>query len=229
SRHADALTAFEFVIAAKPEKLLAQKGYVRALLALGRAGCAARHLADIEHIGIQDASYWNLRAVANDRLDQSSLAQRWFEKALEIDPENRDALLGLARLALSAGEHDASTLFQAALDRHPDDPDIIIGLAEASELVGEKQPCLVLAERLLRFPEWVEGQDVLMRMRFDASDPNYDRDMASACKRFPNNSALQLRYAELLAGADLQKEAAQVLADARALGEENPNLILKEA
>jgi len=228
-RYADALTAFNAVLEKDPSRLIALKGAGRALLALGRSKNVLTLFAPHEKAAEKDAAYWNLRAAAEEQLDNLEQSQSAFARALAIEPRDRDALLGQARLALASGRDQATDLYKAGLAIHTNDRDMVIGYAEALEAGGDADAATELVKHVHKNPEWVEGQAVLMRLRFEAGDPDYDRDIASAAKIYPGNIVLQDRYAALLAGAGENLKAAETLAHARQASPGQPVLILREA
>tara|TARA_R110000787_G_scaffold127824_5_gene239398 strand:- start:38703 stop:40460 length:1758 start_codon:yes stop_codon:yes gene_type:complete len=228
-RYGDALTAFNAVLEKDPSHLLALKGTGRTLLALGRSRDLLALFAPYEGAAEKDSAYWNLRAAAEEQLDNVEQSQSAFAKALSIEPRDRDALLGQARLALASGRDQAADLYKSGLAIHANDPDMIIGYAEALEAGGDAEAATELVKHVHKHPEWVEGQAVLMRMRFEAGDPDYDRDIASAAKLYPGNIVLQDRYAALLAGAGENLKAAEALAHARKVSPGQPALLLREA
>jgi uncharacterized membrane-anchored protein len=89
----------------------------------GRARQEAALLASLcRLVGALAEGAW----VAVNRNDWGTALRRW-ERALEIEPERRDAQIGLMQAMRCLGRADRAELMASeALARHPGDPDFLI-------------------------------------------------------------------------------------------------------
>lgn len=74
------------------------------------------------------------RAALDVGLDARSVLEKFYDRALKLHPQHRDAMLASGELALQKQDFElAGDLFQAALKKYPDDADMHFGLARAME------------------------------------------------------------------------------------------------
>lgn len=157
-------------------------------------------------------------------------AARAYDEALAFEPQRPAALHGRARVALERGEDEAVFRYRRAVAAQPHDLELQLGLAEALERQGDPSATQTLASAVAMRPDWVEGQRVLARMRWEAGEGrHFTSDLEHALARSPDDRALWQTYASALAGADLFAEAADAAsAGQRSVGRD-PNLASIEA
>ena len=160
----------------------------------------------------------------------AAAAARDFDAALEIDPNRPLALKGSAKAALEQGESDATTRYRRALALAPDDRELRLGLAEALEAEGDPDGSRLLAEAVKHQPDWVEGHQILARMRMEQGRPEeLDASYREALAGRPADRALHLSRAAVLASAERYEDALSAIRDAqRAIGRD-PDTMLREA
>jgi tetratricopeptide (TPR) repeat protein len=72
------------------------------------------------------------RAALDMGMDARTVLEKFYDRALKIHPEHRDAMLASGELALMKQDFElAGDLFQAALKKYPDDADMHFGLARS--------------------------------------------------------------------------------------------------
>ncbi|MEO0424406.1 MAG: XrtA/PEP-CTERM system TPR-repeat protein PrsT [Pseudomonadota bacterium] len=121
------LTLGDMATAEKELRRARERGYdeaatlepmAEALIGLARAREA---LAELDNIEEPSAHAESLAGLAHEQLGQSDLALRAFNRALEIDPRNEDALLGKARELDATGDRQgAEALLDKARAEHAD-------------------------------------------------------------------------------------------------------------
>ena len=121
--NADALAGLGFV-------RLKQKNFAEAVNLLGKARTAAPNRREIED-GYRMATFWGVVTDASAALEQgrADAAMKGFEQALTMDPNSRDALLGLAGAAERARNHKvALDAYDRLAKASPDDTRAWLGL-----------------------------------------------------------------------------------------------------
>ena len=196
---AGALQHFDRALRANPGAVDAR--FNRALLRQ-RGGDVAGACADLDallaaHPG--DARLWEARGSVNRQRGDLALAAADYGRALALEPGRPLALHGAARVALERGEPAAAPAYRRAIEVTGDDLELILGLAEAMELAGEGGIAL-LAERVAREPDWIEGQTSLARMRAEAGgDGDFTQGFLEAIERRPDDRALHVAHWRCLA------------------------------
>jgi tetratricopeptide (TPR) repeat protein len=117
---------------------------------------------------------------------------------------------GRAQVALERGETAAAGLFRHARTVDPRDPSVVYGLAEALEAEGDPSALDLLRAALSERPDWVQGHELLARMRAEAGDEDFASDFAAAAERQPGDRAMQVALARTYASAELWNEALAV-------------------
>jgi Tfp pilus assembly protein PilF len=78
-----------------------------------------------------------------------------YRQAVEVDPENEDALRGLANFLI--GRHHADKAlphFEKLYGWHPDDPAIVVGLAKCKHELGQLEEAVHLLDAFLQSNPW---------------------------------------------------------------------------
>ena len=74
------------------------------------------------------------RAALDMGLDARNVLEKFYDRALKMHPDHRDALLASGELALEKQDFElAADTFQAALKKYPDDADLYFGVARSLE------------------------------------------------------------------------------------------------
>lgn len=72
------------------------------------------------------------RAALEMGLDARSVLEKFYDRALKMHPQHRDAMLASGELALMKQDYElAADIFQAALKKYPEDADMHFGLARS--------------------------------------------------------------------------------------------------
>ena len=80
------------------------------------------------------------RAALDMGVDARTVLEKFFDRALKMHPEHRDAMLASGELALDKQDFElAADLFQAALKKYPEDADLYFGLARS---LDKSEPAL---------------------------------------------------------------------------------------
>jgi tetratricopeptide (TPR) repeat protein len=164
-------------------------------------------------------------------LERFDEAADTFEHALGLDPKRPTALHGRARAALEGGEARPSVHYDRALAVLPTDPALHIGRAEALEVEGRVEEGIqLLVDAVRAQPLWLEGQQALARMLWEAGRGRaFTQYMEAALVQAPRHLPLWSALVTSLANADLHSEAADAAARGRANAGNPPELLLLEA
>lgn len=80
------------------------------------------------------------RAALDMGVDARTVLEKFFDRALKMHPEHRDAMLASGELALDKQDFElAADLFQSALKKYPDDADLYFGLTRS---LDKSEPAL---------------------------------------------------------------------------------------
>jgi tetratricopeptide (TPR) repeat protein len=225
-----ALAQYDAALAASPA--FHEARYNRALLlqGLGRLDEALAELDLVAAARPSDARVPSARGAILLQLGRLGEAAEAYDSALAADPNRVRAVLGRARVAMERGEEEAPAFYRRAAALTPGDPQVLLGLAEAMEMQGDPAAIPTLADAVAAQPGWAEGQKVLARMRWEAGEGRaFTRDLEAALAARPRARELWLALASSLAEAELNKEAADAAARARAAIGDDPELMLVEA
>ncbi|HLX62160.1 MAG TPA: tetratricopeptide repeat protein [Planctomycetota bacterium] len=115
----------------------------KALIQKGQMNEAEEHLRAAVRFGENDSeTHYFLAYYLNDHLDDPKLRAeclREFQRAVQLDPENFEALNGLGRTLLQLGDpRDAARVLAEALRLHPDDRIIKENLELARKALGKQ-------------------------------------------------------------------------------------------
>lgn len=225
----EALTYFDRAIALAPQWAEARLNRAIALQRLGRFAAAREAFESLRAGTAGIARYWSAWGMLEREAGDLDAAAEKFDRALAIKPDHPRALKGRARVALERGEADAVARHERARFVAPGDPELLIGEAEAREAAGDPAGIALLAEAVRARPDWVQGQETLARMRWEAG--HEDRSMeeyASALAAQPDNRSLHFSSWRTLIHAERHGEALAALDQARgALGEDDELLLME--
>jgi len=224
-----ALTHFARAVAATPNNYAARINRALLLKKLGRLEAA---LEDVELVLAHEPR--NVRALsakggvlhAMGRVAEAALV---FETVLELDPARPIAIRGRARIALERGDASAVIFYEQALRTAPGDRELILGLAQALDAAGKPSGEHLLENVISEDPTWLDGLEVLARMRHEAGQPDFARCYHAALRRVPDDEAINLSYWEVLRGADQAEQALEAIEKARRHLPSTPATLLAEA
>lgn len=226
-----ALRHYDRAIAATPNSIEVRFNRALVLPKLGRLEEALEEIDALIAVSAAEPRFHSTRGTllrASGRLAEAADA---FDRAIALDPKRLVALLGRARVAIERGEDKASERYRNALNAYPGNRDLLLGYAEALETEGLAQGGIAALDRAVsQNADWVEGQIVLARMRWEAGEGRaFTRNLEAAVAQQSGNPTLWSALATTLAGADMHVEAAQAAADGvRATGGD-PRLRLMDA
>jgi predicted Zn-dependent protease len=226
-----ALAHYDRALALAPSSIEARFNRALLLPALGRLDEALAELDALIAKRPSEALFHRTRGTVLRAAGRLSEAADAFDRAVALDPNGLVALHGRARIAFERGEDDAAAKFAAALSAHPGHRDLLLGHAEALEAEGRAAEAIPTLEMAVSDdPNWIEGQTVLARIRWEATgDRTFTRNLEAAVAAQSGNPALWDALAGTLAAADLAADAAKAAAEGvRATGGE-PRLRLLEA
>lgn len=158
------------------------------------------------------AQLWALRADAERLSNQLDNASASYAEALKLDPVNKRALIGRARLSLERGEARAVADFQLCLTQSPGDPEVFCDYVQAlaaNDLLDEaRQSAAALISQL---PGWPRGHLLFAELAWAAGErEEFDRELSRAVEFAPSPD-LYLAWGSLLAGAGQHVRAAEIL------------------
>lgn len=180
--------------------------------------------------GKNSAKYWSVRANAERSSGQLAAAAASYDRCLAIDPSHARAAHGRARAALERGELEATTYFDRALSRNPGEADLWLGKAQALEVEGDHVGARQIAGQILaRAPAFLECLTFLAQLRLAAGEDNFADHFDEAARRVPNELAIPIAHAQILASAQRSTEAAEICRAAGLRFENEPRLMLAEA
>lgn len=165
----------------------------------------------------QDAVAWQLLGNACRQEQDGEGAWQAFDRMVALRPADPKAMLGLATTALDSGR-PAARLFGQLVARGQGTADILLSAVAALTAEGEVAVAEQLLERALgERPDWVDGHDALVSLRWRYGDPaRLDASFAVATQRVAA-PALWSAWIRTLSQAERYDAAAQVLGQARAL------------
>ena len=109
------------------------------------------------------AAAYNIKANRNYMTGLLGVAKATWSRALELDPKSSDAMLGLAMIALEAGEYQRTTeLCEQCMVTSPGDPRIPMLLAESYLQDGQaNKSVLVITKHIASQPTSVQALELL--------------------------------------------------------------------
>jgi tetratricopeptide (TPR) repeat protein len=107
-------------------------------------------------------------------------ARESFDRALELDPEHAEALIGLAELSAQAGEVDAArALYDRAIDLGPKDPAAVLAAASLAVDAGRTADAQKRFEAVLaEYPREADAAIGLARIRAEQGEFEASLDYA---------------------------------------------------
>lgn len=166
-KFSDAQAKFQQVLKQSPNNADAMAGLGFVRLNEGRFDDASRLLANAHKLdpsrrdvdqGYQSARFWGVMSQAATALNQNKLKEAVgaYQQALQLNPDNKDALTGLANASVRAGDYPAAakTYYRLAA-ANPNDVSSWLGLIQAQ--MGEKAPQAALST-LQQIPPAVKQQ-----------------------------------------------------------------------
>ncbi|MBO9511309.1 tetratricopeptide repeat protein [Erythrobacter sp. A6_0] len=201
-----------------------------ALTALGRPREAVQILHPFETSGERIARYWSVRANAERAAGMAAQAGRSYDRCLALQPNHPRALHGRARIAIERGEGDAVARFDRALAANPRDPDLWLGKAQALDVAGDMAGARDLVQQILaQAPGWMDGLRLMAQLNLAQGRSDFAEHYAEAAARAPDNPAIPVAHANLLAVHDRFTQAADIATEARGRFPNDPSLALLEA
>jgi Tfp pilus assembly protein PilF len=207
----EALRHYDRALALRPDYRDAAFNKALLLAAMGDARGALALLDRLTTAQPGDARAHSARGGALRQLGRHAKAAQAFDAALRAEPELASALKGRAQVALERGECDAAARYRRAVKADPADLGALHGYAEALEAEGSEEATTFLERALAMRPDWIEGHELLARMKAERGDDDGTRLMRGAAARDPGNRALAVALAKTLAAADRWEEALAAL------------------
>ena len=218
-------------------KQAAATGDADAMLAAGAAalqsGAQDEALGPVQQLlrsNPANARLWQLLGLLNRDLQDSAAALEAFRKAAQLMPDDAMIANGLASVSFEAGL-PAAELFERAIELEPADRSLWLRLAAAWVQQGEAGAIIgALEEELTTDPGWIEGHKTLAKLRWEAGDrQTFAQSFARAVRAAPRNQPLWLAYVAAVAHDNLQEQALEVIAQAKAALGAIPELEAAEA
>lgn len=161
---------------------------------------------------------WQLLGFAYGEAQRIPEAAAAFSRAAELDPREPRIALAHAQATLDAG-FAAAALFEHAHCLAPDNLAAVNGWAaslSAQDRRGDAES--LLADTLMRHPNWLAGHQRLASLRFSAGDSkNFARSFATACRAQPQNLPLRVAWFSAIAQAHDWDAALKIVSDGEQL------------
>lgn len=227
---AGALETYERALALQPAFPDALFNRALVLQRLGRIEAARAGFREIVQSAPGEARAWAALGVLEKDVRDLQAAAVAFDQALALQPDNRLAANGRARIAMERAEGDTLARYRRARELSPGDRQLIFEETEAKLVEGDSSALEAFAAVVADAPDWTFGQIALARMLREAGRTEaFDTHIEAALEGDPSRAELWIEYIGLLGSCGLDAEAAGVTRRARqALG--NPDrLVLTEA
>ena len=187
-------------------------------------------LRTVEMQGAGFAHYCSTRGNAERGAGDLAASQKWYDRALSIEPSRSKALQGRANVALERGEDDAVAWFDRALAVEPGNPYNWLGKAQALEVAGDVAGARRIIEQVVeQAPAWLDGHKFLAQLRLAAGEEDFTSHYGNAMVKVPGDPNIPDAWCRVLAGLDYNIEAADVAARAKALHPQSEHFALLEA
>jgi tetratricopeptide (TPR) repeat protein len=213
-----------------PALICAVIDLARDALKAGRGGLAVPILEMLVALAPREAGAWQLLGFGYGEEQRIPEAVRAFSQAATLNPDEPLTAFGHAQSSLDAG-FPAATLFAHARTLAPGDLATVNGLAAA--LVAQGEPAAaeaLLADTLLRHPDWLQGHKNLAALRWTSGDSqHFARSYAAACKVQPQNLTLRLAWFSALAQARDWEAARKIVAEGETLIGASPAFAVSRA
>lgn len=187
-------------------------------------------LKKVEMQGAGFAHYCSTRGNAERGVGNLAASQKWYDRALAIEPNRSKALQGRANVALEQAEPDAVKWFDRALGVDPGNPYNWLGKAQALEVAGDVAGARKIMEQVVaQAPAWIDGHKYLAQLRLAAGEDDFASHYADAVATVPQDPNIPDAWCKVLAGLDYNLEAADVAARAKLAHPEGEHFALLEA
>ena len=214
-RPQDAAEHFDKAHSLDPKDIDHPVNHAIALTAIERNSDALAVLSKVEKKGARFAHYCSTRANAERAAGNGTMAARWYDRALKIEPDRPKALLGRANVALERGESSAVKRFDKALTVDPANPMVQLGKAQALEMAGDLEGALVLLDDITAsFPQFTDALRLKAQLRLAHGEDDFASHYADAVNQMPGDPNIPISWCLALAGMDRDAEAADVAANA---------------
>lgn len=165
-----ALASYARAIVLKPDFSDAHMNQGIVALRMGKVQLAIRSLEQATASNPRLAKAWLVLGqafMAEDRLREAAAA---VDRALAIDGSSASALAARAIIAADRGEADATARFRRARAVNPDDRGLLLRTTAAQIADGDSSALDSLQAAVVATPDWIEGQRVLAKARFEAGE-----------------------------------------------------------
>lgn len=208
---------FQTAVQHAPDVLEFSLNCAIALSRMERFSDALATLLPFADEGSKVTRYCSVRAMAERGSGNLAEAASWFDRCIILDPKHPRALHGRALLALQRGERDTLSRYDQALEVTSNDAELWLGRAQALDVAGDTNGAREIAELLVQqAPQWLDGLQFLAQLRLAAGEPDFTAHYDIAMRRVPQDFNIAMARCMVLAGLDLNKDAAAIARKARA-------------
>jgi tetratricopeptide (TPR) repeat protein len=188
--------------------------FAREALKAGRSELAVALLELLVGHAPAEADAWQLLGFAFGEEQRIPEAAGAFARAAKINPHEPLTALAHAQASLDAG-FPAAKLFEHALGLGAANLAAINGWAASLAAEGRRADAdSLLAETLVRHPDWLAGHKSLSALRFTSGDsPHFDRSYAQSCTVQPQNLPLRLAWFSAIAQTHDWDAALRIVGD----------------
>ncbi len=185
-RYNKAVDLFTRALQLVPEHTEIRRNLAMALMNSGRIAEAKDHLVDVLRLAPEDT--WALvilgKIYTNNEPDLAT-AERFYRKALELDPKDCFALINYAAMKVESKDREgARGLFEQAIALDPKKPNPHYGLAMLLNEDGKPSEALIILERMFDTSEFdevrmgelrKECQEFRLRLSAQVAEAEHDR------------------------------------------------------
>ncbi len=164
-RYNKAVNLFTRVLDIVPEQTEARRNLAMALVNAGRMSEAKDQLIDVLRLSPEDIwAYVLLGNIYAKHENNLEAGERFYRKALELDPREARALINYAALKIEREEHEgAQELFEQAIATDPKLPNAYYGLAMLLNQTDKQVEALATLERMFDGAEWGDVRTAELR------------------------------------------------------------------
>lgn len=219
-RFEDARQQYQRALISDPSFRLARLGLSRLLNELGDHRQAEQEALRLLSNNKSDAEAWVALAISHRGNREYTQAEDAYSHALGLKPGYAIARQNLGALLTQLNRPmDALTQLDLAAAAGVTGSEINLNRASAMMGLGQFEAAIeLLARSAATMPEKlmpadIEVLELLAKIRYMRGEDNFVREFASSANKLPGNVRLQIRYSQLLQGANLLEAAEHVLHD----------------
>ena len=200
--------------------LVADASFRPARLALARLLASAQRYQEGEEqalaltqLNSKDAEAWVTLGACYRGSREYAQAEQAYLAALNIKPDYGAARHNLGALLTQLNRHDEAIVqLDLAVQCAVAGPELSINRAAALAALGRFDDAIAaLVQSISKHPQSRDSLELLAKIRYMRGEEDFARELAQSTNDHPENIELLLCYSRLLQGADLLKDAEEIL------------------